>query len=65
MPTEKRRERTMSRVETELQHEKDIELELRHAIKTDEGTISATRKMLFLTMVMLFLSVFLNFGMTW
>jgi hypothetical protein len=54
-----------SRVEVELQHEKDMELELRHEIQADEATISTTRKMLFLTMVMLFLSVFLNFGMTW
>jgi hypothetical protein len=51
--------------EVELQHEKDMELELRHEIQADEATISTTRKMLFLTMVMLFLSVFLNFGMTW
>jgi hypothetical protein len=55
----------MSRVESELQHGKDMELELRHELDADERTISSTRKMLFLTMLMLFLSVFLNFGMTW
>jgi hypothetical protein len=59
------KKRTMSRVENELQHEKDMEFELRREIEVDEGTISTTRKMLFLTMLMLFLSVFLNFGMTW
>jgi hypothetical protein len=62
-PREKKR--TMSMVETELQHEKEMEVELRHEIDADESTISSTRKMLSVTMLMLVLSVFLNFGMTW